>query len=258
MKVAILGVGGLGSAMAAGLARQGIALALADRHPDKLEPFSATAEIYADPAAAAAAADVVVLAVKPKATAALARSLTLGPDAVLVSCAAGIPTASLPGAAARAMPSIGAAVGASTTAVFLSERCVPARDLPRILEVFGALGPVREVFDEKHLHAATAVAASAPAWLLVAVEALVDGGVEAGLPRADALAFARGALEAAAARLEEGAEPQALRALVTSPAGTTAAGHAALERAGVRAAFQEAVRAAVARSQELAGGSGRA
>jgi pyrroline-5-carboxylate reductase len=73
------------------------------------------------------------------------------------------------------------------------------------------------------------------------------------MPRADALTFAAGALAAAAARLEDGSEPAQLRALVTSPAGTTAAGLAALEKGAVRAAYLEAVRAAVARSRELSG-----
>jgi pyrroline-5-carboxylate reductase len=89
---------------------------------------------------------------------------------------------------------------------------------------------------------------------LLALEALVDAGVEQGLPRADALAFARGALLAAAARVGDGVEPAAVRATVTSPAGTTAAGLAVLERAGVRAGFLDAVRAATERSKELSKG----
>jgi pyrroline-5-carboxylate reductase len=253
VKVAILGVGGLGSALAHGLVGKVEALALSDRHPEKLTPFSGAALLTADPLEAARGADVVVLAVKPKATAELAAAISaaVAPGALLVSCAAGIPVSSLPGAAARAMPSIGASRGASTTAVFLGPRCVPERDRPRVVEVFAAVGKVREVPDEAWLHAVTAVAASGPAFLLVAVEALVDAGVEAGLPRTDALAFAAGAIQAAAARLDDGVEPANLRALVTSPAGTTAAGLAALEKGAVRAAFLDAVRAAVARSKEL-------
>lgn len=255
MKVAIVGVGGLGSALAHGLVGKVAGLTLSDRNPGKLVPFTGAASLVSDPVEAVRGADVVVLAVKPRATGALAQAVApaLGPETLVVSCAAGVPVATLPGAAARAMPSIGAARGASTTAVFLGPSCVAERDRPRIFEVFEAVGQVREVPDEGWLHPVTAVAASGPAFLLVAVEALVDAGVEAGLPRADALAFAAGALQAAAARLEPGVEPSALRALVTSPAGTTAAGLAALEKAAVRSAFLDAVRAAVARSHELAG-----
>jgi pyrroline-5-carboxylate reductase len=254
MKVAILGLGGLGSALAHGLVGKTAALALADRHPEKRAAFTGAASLHEDPVEAARGADVVVLAVKPKATPALAAALSpvLGPDTLLVSCAAGVPVASLPGAAARAMPSIGASRGASTTAVFLGPRSVPERDRPRLFEVFAAVGEVREVPDEAWLHPITAIAASGPAFLLVAVEALVDAGIEAGLPRAEALAYGAGALTAAAARLEDGVEPAALRAQITSPAGTTVAGLAVLERGAVRAAFLDAVRAATARSLELA------
>lgn len=255
MKVAILGVGGLGTALAHGLVGKVAELSLCDRNPHKLAPFGSAARSFTDAAAAVVDADVVVLAVKPRGTAALAAAVatSLRADALLVSCAAGVAVASLPGAAARAMPNIGAARGASTTAVFLGPRCVSERDRPRLAEVFAAVGRVREVPDESWLHPITAIAASGPAFLLVAVEALVDAGVEAGLPRADALAFASAAVHAAAARLDDGVEPGTLRALVTSPAGTTAAGLAALERAAVRSAFLDAIRAASARSKELGG-----
>lgn len=255
MRVAIVGVGGLGAALARGVLGRVEHLALADRNAHKLAAFAPAAATFADPEAAARGADVVVLAVKPKDTARVAAQVApvLAPEGLLVSCAAGVGVARLPGPAARAMPSIGASHGASTTAVFLGPECNPARDRPRLREIFAPLGPVREVPDESWLHAVTAVAASGPAFLLVAVEALVDAGVESGLPRTDALAFAAGALQAAAARLEDGIEPSALRAQVTSPAGTTAAGLAALERGAVRAAFLDAARAAVARSRDLGG-----
>ncbi|HEY4220199.1 MAG TPA: pyrroline-5-carboxylate reductase dimerization domain-containing protein [Myxococcota bacterium] len=251
----MLGLGGLGGAIARGLAAAGsdIELAVCDRHPEKRAGF---VRAFADASEAVAGADAVVLAVKPKHIAGLAHAIepNVGADALLISCAAGIAAQAIgrPGrAVARVMPSIGAAVGASVTAAFYGEHCVPERDRPRLLLVFGRLGEVREVPDENWLHAAAALTASAPAWLLLCVEALVDGGVEAGLPRADALAFARGALAAGAARLVDGVEPVSLRGAVTSPGGTTAAGIAALESRGVRAGFLDAVRAAVARSRAL-------
>jgi pyrroline-5-carboxylate reductase len=259
VKIAILGVGGLGGALARGLlARGGVDLVLCDRNEAKVAVFKDRARIVAEPSQAAIEADVIVLAVKPKSTAALAQTVATHarPDALIVSCAAGIPLSALPNGipVARAMPSIGAAVGASTTGVCLGAGCVRPRDTERLRGVFGAVGQVREVGDESWLHPVTAVGASGPAFLLLAVEALVDAGVEQGLPRQDALAFARGALLAAAARLEDGAEPAIVRAQVTSPAGTTAAGLGVLERAGTRAAFQDAVRAACERSRDLSKG----
>ena len=261
MKVTIIGAGGLGGALAQGLAAgraggdgAGVALTVVDRHPEKRARVPAARGLPPERVLEGVAdADVVLLCVKPKDTRALAASLAgaLAPDALLVSCAAGVQVAGLRagGPVARAMPSIGAAKGASTTAVFLGPACARPRDLERLRAVLGAVGSVIEVPDEEWLHAATAIAASGPAFLLLGVEALVEAGLEAGLPRATALAFAAGALRAAAARLEEGVEPSTLRVQVTSPNGTTAAGLGKLEAA--RALYVDAVRAAITRSREL-------
>ena len=262
LQLTIIGVGGLGGALASGtldsVARGGdIALTLCARRAGALEAFAGKARLVYDVEAAVAGADVVVLAVKPKDTAAVLRQLqpALSTTTLVVSCAAGVPLSKLTAtcAVARAMPNIGALRGVSTTAVCLGPTDDAARDRVRLQQVFGAVGVVKEVGDEQQLHAITAVAASGPAWLLLAVEALVDGAVEQGVPRADALVWARGALVAAAARLDDGVEPLAVRAQVTSPGGTTAAGLAVLEHAGLRSAVQRAVGAAIDRSRALQG-----
>jgi pyrroline-5-carboxylate reductase len=259
MKVAIVGVDGLGGALARGLSRSGIELALCDRHPEKLAAVDVRFATNADATTTVAGADVVLLCVKPKATVALASSLApaLLADALVVSCAAGVSTgalaAALPShAVARAMPNVGAAAGASATGVFLGPRCDGARDRARLRTVFDAVGSTHEVLDEELLHAITAVGGSGPAFVLVVIEALIDAGIEQGLARADALAFASGALRAAAARVADGTEPAEVRAQITSPGGTTAAGLARLEERAVRAAFLDAVRSATARSRERA------
>jgi pyrroline-5-carboxylate reductase len=263
MKVTIVGIGGLGGALAAGLlarptSAESVALTLCARRPETAARFADRASVVVDPRVAVDGADVVVLAVKPRATAPLLAEVAaaVAPDALVVSCAAGTTLATLTATAgaialARAMPNIGAQAGASTTAVCLGARCDRARDLARLQRVFAPVGEVRAVDDEAWLHSITAIGASGPAFLLLAVEALVDAGVEAGLPRAEALAWARGALVAAAARLDPALEPQALRATITSPAGTTAAGLARLEERAVRGAFLDAARAAAARSRDL-------
>ena len=131
---------------------------------------------------------------------------------------------------------------------------VPANELffqPNSDPVFARQFGPRNRRDANGFHAVTAVGASGPAFLLLACEAMADAAVEAGLPRDDALAWARAALVAAAARWGPGLEPQQIRATITSPAGTTAAGLSALESGAARAAFADAVRAAVARSREL-------
>jgi pyrroline-5-carboxylate reductase len=263
LRVTIVGVGGLGSAIAQGLVDAvDVDLTLCARRAETVAAFADRARIVANASSAVAGADVVVVAVKPKDVVAVLQQLApaLASNALVVSCAAGVgldtlaaalTTASVTVGLARAMPNIGARVKASTTAVVLGSTTSATRDHERLEHVFGAVGTVKSIVDEQQLHAITAVAASAPAWLLLAVEALVDGAVEQGISRADALVWARGALVAAAARLDDGVEPLTVRAQVTSPAGTTAAGLAVLEEAGVRSAIQRAVAAASSRSRTM-------
>ncbi len=107
---------------------------------------------------------------------------------------------------------------------------------------------------ERALDAVTGLSGSGPAYLFLVAEALIDGGVLAGLPRDTSEALVRQLLVGAARLLDESGEsPAVLRARVTSPGGTTAAGLHQLERAAVRAAFVEAVSAATTRSRELGG-----
>jgi pyrroline-5-carboxylate reductase len=258
MKITIIGVGGLGTALARGLIDSGdddLELTLCARRAGSLDSFANQCHLAFDARTAVAGADVVVLAVKPRGTPELLAHVApaLDGDAVVVSCAAGVTLARLVGhpAVARAMPNVGAQERASTTALYLGPDCLPTRDRPRLHQVFAAVGDVREVADEGWFHAVTAVGASGPAFLLLACEAMADAAVEVGLPRDDALAWARAAVVAAAARFQPGLEPQQIRATITSPGGTTAAGLSALESGAVRAAFADAVRAAVARSREL-------
>ncbi len=257
MKIAILGVGGLGAALAQGLMGKHT-LVLCDRHADKLARF-ATAQKASTPKDAVDGADVVLLCVKPAATVALAREIApfVAPHAVLVSCAAGIPLQALSfpgcflGGIARAMPNVGAAMQASTTAVVLGASGDVTTLRARVSEVFAAAGTVVEVTDEDLLHVITAVSGSGPAWILYVVESLIAAGIKAGLGRADAAAFAGGALRAASARLQAGESAEAIVAQITSPRGTTAAGVAALVAGGVAETMGVAVAAAVTRSREL-------
>ena len=105
---------------------------------------------------------------------------------------------------------------------------------------------------ESLLDAVTGLSGSGPAYVFLVAEALIEAGVLAGLPRATADVLVRQTLLGSATLLAGGDEtPEALRAAVTSPGGTTAAGLAVLEGRAVRSAFLDAVAAATGRSREL-------
>ena len=113
------------------------------------------------------------------------------------------------------------------------------------------MGKADEV-PEKLMDVVTGLSGSGPAFGFLMIEALADGGVRAGLPRATALVLAAQTLKGAAAMvLETGRHPGELKDQVCSPGGTTIAGVEALEKAGFRAAAMGAVTAAAARSAEL-------
>lgn len=174
----------------------------------------------------------------------------------IVSIAAGVSTGSIESAAGRdvpvvrAMPNTPALVGAGAAAI-AGGRHVSEADLVWAESVLGAVGTVVRV-PEASLDAVTGLSGSGPAYVFLVAEALIDAGVNAGLPRETADALVRQTLLGAARLLSEGEQgPEALRAAVTSPGGTTAAGLRVLEERAMRAALIDAVAAATERSREL-------
>jgi pyrroline-5-carboxylate reductase len=215
--------------------------------------------VVPSPAWATADADVVVVAVKPgDVLAALEACATSLPEGALVlSIAAGVPLATIEGVVGtrpvvRAMPNTGALVGKGAAAI-AAGTYAGEPDLALAERVLGAVGTVERV-PEAHLDAVTGLSGSGPAYVFLLAEALTEAGVLVGLPRPTADALVRQTLLGAATLLAEtGEAPEALRAAVTSPGGTTAAGLQALETHGFRAAVLDAVEAATARSRELGG-----
>jgi pyrroline-5-carboxylate reductase len=195
----------------------------------------------------------VIVAVKPGDVAAVCAAIT-APR--VLSIAAGVPIAaieaSLPGDAAvvRAMPNTPALVGAGAAAIAAGTHAGET-DLAWAEGILGAVGSVVRV-TESQLDAVTGLSGSGPAYVFLIAEALVEAGVLNGLPRDVAESLAAQTLLGSARLLVESGEPAAvLRANVTSPGGTTAAGLRALESAAVRAAILDAVSAATERSRQL-------
>lgn len=195
-----------------------------------------------------------VLATKPHHLLSVAASLD-GPTRVL-SVAAGITIESLEAVLAqstpviRTMPNTPALVGVGACGI-AGGSSATQDDLDWALSLMSAVGEA-VVVTEQQLDAVTGVSGSGPAYFFLIAEALADAGVTAGLPRPIAAKLANQTMAGAAAMLQQtGEDPVVLRAGVTTPAGTTAAGLRALEQNGVRSALIDAVLAAAERSREL-------
>jgi pyrroline-5-carboxylate reductase len=149
------------------------------------------------------------------------------------------------------MPNTPALVGQGAAAICAGSSATEA-DLDWAASILESVGTVVRV-PESQLDAVTGLAGSGPAYVFLVAEALTEAGVLAGLARPVAESLVRQLLVGSAALLAERGDAAALRAMVTSPGGTTAAGLRALEDHAVRAAFLDAVMSATLRSRELGG-----
>ncbi len=218
----------------------------------------------------AVATEVLFLAIKPQVFETVALELAVVTDrtqgnngetantkseALVVSILAGVPLSKLEAAfpgrgVLRVMPNTPATVGAGMSAI-APGKFVRSADLELVTRIFQAVGEVVEV-PENMLDAVTGLSGSGPGYVAILIEALTDGGVCAGLPRAIASQLALQTVFGTAKLLQEtGMHPAELKDRVTSPGGTTIAGIAKLESSGFRSALIEAVKAACLRSQEL-------
>lgn len=264
--VGIVGCGNMGEAIAAGLVASGRnPREVIASHPRTIRraQLEGTHRIRttASNAEAVREADVVLIAVKPQVLAVVLPEIAEAASGKLViSLCAGTPLATfqtaLPDARlVRAMPNQPASVRAGVTGLFAAGSATDG-DRERAAALFESVGAVVWLPREDLFHAVTALSASGPAFVYAFAEALADGGVAAGLPRALALQLAAHTVAGAGRTLvASGEHPAALKDKVASPGGTTIHGLAALERAAVRGGAIDAVRAAANRSRELAGGS---
>ena len=262
--IGFLGAGNMADAMIRGLVGRGLVsassiLASAPRPARAVELRERwSVEVTHDNREVASRADLLVLSVKPQILLPVLDGLgdSVREGTLVVSVAAGVPTsaieARLGGRArvVRAMPNTAVLVEAGATAIAAGRHATEA-DLERVRAVFDAIG-LTAVVDEGQLDAVTGLSGSGPAYVMLMLEALSDGGVRAGLPRrVSQLLAAQTLLGAARLVLETGTHPAQLREMVTSPGGTAITGLHLLEEAGVRGAIISAVAGAAERSREL-------
>ncbi len=262
-RVALLGGGKMGAALVGGLLDGGYDpddVGVAEVDPERrrdLEARFPKVRVAPTGAWAVADADVVIVAVKPgDVPAALTAALPALPrDALVLSIAAGVTIATVEAAApgrpvVRAMPNTPALVGLGASAIAPGATATEEH-LELASRLLRAVGIVVRV-EEHQLDAVTGLSGSGPAYVMLVAEALTEAGVLVGLPRPIANQLVEQTLLGAATLLAHGDDgPETLRAAVTSPGGTTAAGLRELEARGVRAAFLDAVAAATERSREL-------
>jgi pyrroline-5-carboxylate reductase len=287
-RIAIVGGGNIGEALLSGLLRAGRQvkdLVVVERMPERAKYLADTYSVLVTSVSEAVqSAALVVVAVKPADVESMLPDLVRAAGAaendsaeqVFVTVAAGVTIpffeSKLPAGTpvVRAMPNTAALVGAGVTAL-ATGRFVTAEQLQQVSALFAAVGVVLTV-PERQLDAVTALSGSGPAYFFLMVEAMVDAGVAAGLTREVATELTVQTMAGSAAMLlermdagqgtgdGEPAGPAAdtrlfqaaqLRAMVTSPSGTTAAGLRELERGGLRVAVDSAIQAAKTRSEQL-------
>ena len=258
-RLVVVGGGRMGKALIGGLLRSGwvepsdlaIAEPLEAARAEIAHRFPGVT-VVAEPVAA----DSAVLAVKPHDAEVAARSLTASRPPKVLSIMAGVTIGKLeawlpPGTAVlRAMPNLPAIVGSAASAL-AGGTSVSESDFTWGESVLSAFGVVARV-SEASIDAVTGLSGSGPAYFFLLAEAMIEAGVSEGLERdVSRLLVIHTLLGSARLLVETGDSPEVLRAAITSPGGTTAAGLRVLERGAVRGAVIDAVAAASARAREL-------
>ena len=263
MHIAFIGGGNMASALIAGLLREGFGadrITVVEHNAEAQQhlrnEFRVT--VSGDLDAAAVAADVVVLAVKPQQLKAVAEQLLpLLENQLVVSIAAGVRAASLSAwlgdyaLVVRTMPNTPAMIGAGVTALF----ALPAVSMAQRKQaetIMEAAGSVVWLEDEALMDVVTAVSGSGPAYVFYFMEAMQQAGMELGLSAVAARQLTLETFLGAAKLAQTSPEDVAqLRARVTSKGGTTEQAILSMQTAGVEAAINQAVYAAARRSKEL-------
>ncbi|CAL8466920.1 g6456 [Coccomyxa elongata] len=272
-RIGFIGAGQMGEALICGFIRAGICspgqLCASVRSEERRQRMlSLGLQVFGDAtlggsAELAAASDIIFLGVKPQYLDGVLEALAphITPRHLVVSIAAGVRLASLEGRlpegtrVIRVMPNTPCLIGQAASAYVLGNHATN-EDAAKIYMLLSSAGLAVSV-EERMMDAVTGLSGSGPAYVFLAIEAMADGAVAAGLPRDKALALAAQTVSGAARMVLEGSgdgsltHPALLKDRVTSPAGTTIVGLAELEASGLRGALIRAVQAAAKRSETL-------
>ena len=262
-KFGLIGCGNMGGAMLRQLIKAGIfkpeEIIVSDKNGALLERTVKELGVSAGDNRAAAQADCLLLAVKPQFIGDAATEIgdSLNRDALILSIVAGCSLDKLHGLLksdglhiVRIMPNTPALVGEGVLAACRGKN-VTDSEWALAMKMLSCMGTAEEI-PENLMDAVTGMTGSSPAFVFLFLEALSDAGVRAGLPRATAQRFAAQVLAGSGKlALETGLHPGQLKDMVTSPAGTTIEGVAALEKRCFRSAVMEAVDAAVQKSKAM-------
>lgn len=262
--IAVVGAGHMAGALIGGMVRSKLvpakSIVAARRTPEALAELQKKwgVRVSTDNRKAVADADIVILAVKPQMAKAVATGLAgaIRKDQLVISVMAGVTTATLAKhlraecPIVRAMPNTPCLVDAGATALCAGAHAGP-QDLARAQAVFESVG-LAVVLPESAMDAVTGLSGSGPVYIYMAIEAMIDGGVKMGIPRAVAAKLAAQTVYGAAKLvLETGKHPALLKDDVTTPGGTAITAIHVLESKGLRSLLIDGVEAATRRSQEL-------
>lgn len=263
-KIAVLGAGKLGETLIKGLLEAGVIntanVRITAGHQQRLDQWRERFNIEGSLSnkAAAATADVIILAVKPQTVPVVMSEIgdELKSSQILISVAASVSTAFIekhlaaPVPVIRAMPNTPCLLKKGMTGI-AAGRNASREHLEVAKFIFDAVGRTI-VADEKHMDAITGLSASGPAFIYIVIESLAEAGVKVGLPRDIATELAAQTVVGSGSMVLETAEhPAKLKDMVTTPAGCTIDGILELEEGGLRVTLIKAVVKATQRAKEL-------
>lgn len=260
MKIGFIGGGNMAEAIIKGMTSQGARdIFVSEPREDRRKYLQQNYGVNttASNAETASACNIIILAVKPQKMETVLDEIkkSITAEKTMVSIAAGITLSYLTSRLntrniVRVMPNTPALIQEGMSVMSTCGDCVPDKDIRIVKDIFMSIGNLL-VLPEKYMDAVTALSGSGPAFIALFIEAMVEGGINEGLNRDDALALAVQTAIGTSKLLDTGMSPSSLRKMVTSPGGTTAAGFKVFDERGFKDTVIAAIEAATNRATEL-------